>query len=76
MFEDRDKETFNKVSKILNKNVILPQNQSKYLYKKNVFTYWMNRNDLHWDKWSKEDKVHLGTELIHYCEKLNQVLIY
>ena len=72
MFEDKDKPLFQKVSKILNSGQGM-QKQSKYLYKKNVFTYWMNRNDLTWKRWSKKDKVHLGTELIHYCEVLNLV---
>ena len=40
-----------------------------------VFVYWMKRKGLksYTFKWSKEDKLHLGTELIHYCEKLGLV---
>ena len=72
MFEDKDKETYQKVSKILHSGQGM-QKDSKYLYKKNVFSYWMKRNELHWDRWSKEDKVHLGTELLYYCEKLNLI---
>ena len=74
-FQDKDKETFTKLSKKLNKATGVPQKKSKYLYKKNVFIYWMNRKDLVWEKWGKESKLHLGTELIHYCEKLGLIRV-
>ena len=74
-FQDKDRETFSKLSKKLNKGIGVPQKESKYLYKKNVFIYWMNRKELVWEKWDKESKLHLGTELIHYCEKLELIRV-
>jgi len=74
-FQDKDRETFTRLSKKLNKGIGLPQKKSKYLYKKNVFIYWMNRKELVWEKWDKESKLHIGTELIHYCEKLGLIRV-
>ena len=72
-FQDKDKETFQRVSKRLHSGKNVPMGKSKYLYKRNVFVYYMNKKDYVWKRWNKIDKVHLGTKMISYLEVLGLV---
>ena len=72
-FRDKDKETFDKISKRLHTGKNVPMTQSKYLYKRTVFVYYMKKKNYVWDAWNKIDKVHLGTKMISYLEVLGLV---
>ena len=72
MFKDQNKEKFNQVSKRLaEKNI--PQNENRYRYKQKVWTYMMNKNDLVFNDWGKEGRLHLGVKMIEYLEKLGLI---
>ena len=72
-FRDKDKGTFDKISKRLHSGKNVPMGKSKYLYKRNVFVYYMNKKDYVWNRWNKIDKVHLGTKMISYLEIIGLV---
>ena len=72
-FRDKDKTTFDKISKRLHSGKDVPMGKSKYLYKRNVFVYYMNKKNYVWNRWNKIDKVHLGTKMISYLEQLGLV---
>ena len=65
--------TFDKISKRLHSGRSVPMGKSKYLYKKNVFVYYMNKKNYVWNRWDKIEKVHLGTKMISYLEQLGLV---
>jgi len=72
IFKDEEKEKYNQVAKRLTgKNI--PQNANRYLYKRKVWTYCMNKHNLQFDDWSKENQLHLGVKIVSYCEKLGLV---
>ena len=72
IFKDEEKDKYNQVAKRLaGKNI--PQNANRYQYKRNVFTYCMNKHGLEFDDWGKEGRLHLGCKIISYCEKLGLV---
>ena len=72
-FRDKDKITFDKISKRLHSGKDVPMGKSKYLYKRNVFVYYMKKKNYVWNRWNKIDKVHLGTKMISYLEQLGLV---
>ena len=72
IFKDEEKEKYDQVAKRLTgKNI--PQNANRYQYKRNVWTYCMNKHKLEFDDWGKEGRLHLGCKLISYCERLGLV---
>ena len=72
IFKDEEKEKYNQVAKRLTgKNI--PQNANRYLYKRKVWTYCMNKHNLQFDDWSKENQLHLGVKIVSYCENLGLV---
>ena len=72
IFKDEEKEKYNQVAKRLTgKN--MPQNANRYLYKRKVWTYCMNKHNLQFDDWLKENQLHLGVKIVSYCEKLGLV---
>ena len=72
IFKDEEKDKYNQVAKRLTgKNI--PQNANRYLYKRKVWTYCMNKHNLQFDDWSKENQLHLGVKIVSYCEKLGLV---
>jgi DNA-directed RNA polymerase len=72
IFKDEEKEKYNQVAKRLTgKN--MPQNANRYLYKRKVWTYCMNKHNLQFDDWSKESQLHLGVKIVSLCEQLGLV---
>ena len=72
IFKDEEKEKYNQVAKRLTgKNI--PQNANRYLYKRKVWTYCLNKHNLQFDDWSKENQLHLGVKIVSYCENLGLV---
>ena len=72
IFKDEEKDKYNQVAKRLTgKNI--PQNANRYLYKRKVWTYCMNKHNLQFDDWSKENQLHLGVKIVSLCEKLGLV---
>ena len=72
MFKDRDKENYNRIYKRLaGKNI--PQKVNRYQYKHKVWTYMINKNQLEFDDWGKEGRLHLGVKMIGFLEKLGLV---
>ena len=72
MFKDQNKEKYNQVNKRLaGKNI--PQNANRYQYKHKVWTYMMNKNDLTFNDWGKEGRLHLGVKMIEYLSKLGLI---
>lgn len=73
LFEARHKDKYNWIKnvKLAEKNIA--QKKSRYKHKKNVWTYYMNKNNLEFDSWSKEDKLHLGMRMIYYCQTLGLI---
>ena len=72
IFKDEEKDKYNQIAKRLTgKNI--PQNANRYQYKRNVWTYCMNKHKLDFDDWSKDDRLHLGCKIIEYCERLGLV---
>jgi len=72
IFKDEEKKKYDQVAKrLIGKNI--PQNANRYQYKRNVWTYCMNKHKLEFDDWGKEGRLHLGCKLISYCEKLGLV---
>ena len=72
IFKDEEKDKYNQIAKRLTgKNI--PQNANRYQYKRNVWTYCMNKHKLNFDDWGKEDRLHLGCKIIEYCERLGLV---
>ncbi len=72
IFKDEEKKKYDQVAKrLIGKNI--PQNANRYQYKRNVWTYCMNKHKLEFDDWGKEGRLHLGCKLISYCERLGLV---
>ena len=72
IFKDEEKDRYNQVAKRLTgKN--MPQNANRYLYKRKVWTYCMNKHNLQFDDWSKENQLHLGVKIVSFCEQLGLV---
>jgi DNA-directed RNA polymerase len=72
IFKDEEKKKYDQVAKrLIGKNI--PQNANRYQYKRNVWTYCMNKHELEFDDWGKEGRLHLGCKLISYCEKLGLI---
>ena len=73
LFEDRQNDNYNWIKnvKLAEKNIA--QRKSRYRHKKNVWTYYMNKNNLEFDNWAKEDKVHIGARMLGYVEKLGLI---
>ena len=72
IFKDEEKDKYNQVARRLTgKNI--PQNANRYLYKRKVWTYCMNKHNLQFDDWSKENQLHLGCKIVSYCENLGLV---
>ena len=72
IFKDEEKDKYNQVAKRLTgKN--MPQNANRYLYKRKVWTYCMNKHNLQFDDWSKENQLHLGVKIVSFCEQLGLV---
>ena len=72
IFKDEEKDKYNQGAKRLTgKNI--PQNANRYLYKRKVWTYCMNKHKLQFDDWTKESQLHLGVKIVSYCERLNLV---
>ena len=72
IFKDEEKDKYNQVAKRLTgKNI--PQNANRYLYKRKVWTYCMNKHNLQFDDWSKENQLHLGVKIVSFCEQLGLV---
>jgi len=72
IFKDEEKDKYNQIAKRLTgKNI--PQNANRYLYKRKVWTYCMNKHKLQFDDWSKENQLHLGVKIVSYCEALGLV---
>ena len=72
IFKDEEKDKYNQVAKRLTgKNI--PQNANRYLYKRKVWTYCMNKHNLQFDDWSKENQLHLGVKIVSLCEQLGLV---
>jgi len=72
IFKDKEKDDYLQVAKrVEGRNI--PQNANRYQYKRNVWTYCMNKHELEFDDWGKEGRLHLGCKIISYCEKLGLV---
>ena len=72
IFKDEEKDKYNQIAKRLTgKNI--PQNANRYLHKRKVWTYCMNKHNLQFDDWSKENQLHLGVKIVAYCERLGLV---
>jgi DNA-directed RNA polymerase len=71
-FKDREKDKFNQISKRLSGRNI-PQNKNRYAYKHKVWTYCMNKHNLDFDNWSKDDRLHLGVKCLEYLERLGLI---
>ena len=72
IFKDEEKDRYNQVAKRLTgKN--MQQNANRYLYKRKVWTYCMNKHNLQFDDWSKENQLHLGVKIVSFCEQLGLV---
>ena len=72
IFKDEEKDKYNQIAKrLVGKNI--PQNANRYLYKRKVWTYCMNKHNLQFDDWSKEAQLHLGCKIVSYCEHLGLV---
>ena len=51
----------------------IPMTENKYVYKKNVWVYYMNKANLEFAKWDKVERVHLGTKCIELASILGLV---
>ena len=72
MFKDQNKDKYNQVNKRLaDKNI--PQGKHRYNYKSKVWVYMMNKNDLVFNDWGKEGRLHLGVKMIEYLSKLGLI---
>jgi len=72
MFKEQKRDQYNQVFKRLEgKNI--PQKANRWQYKKNVWVYCMNKHDLKFENWRKEDMLHLGAEMVHLVARLNLV---
>ena len=72
IFKDEEKDKYNQIARrLVDKNI--PQTSNKYRHKKKVWTYCMNKHNLQFDDWSKENQLHLGVKIVSYCEKLGLV---
>jgi len=67
-FMAKDKSLYSRVSQKLNSSKSIPQSENKYMYKKNVWVYFMNKNEMDFVKWNKTDKVHLGTKMVYFLK--------
>lgn len=72
LFHDVMPEKYNQVAKKLNSEGA-KLDKNKYRYKRNVWVYYMNKNNLDFDDWASPDKIHLGVKIIEYFEKLGLV---
>ena len=72
MFKDQAKDKYNQVNKwLVDKNI--PQTKNRYDNKRKVWTYMMNKNDLVFNDWGKEGRLHLGVKMIEYLSKLGLI---
>ena len=63
LFRDTKREEYNRVNKRLSgKNI--PQNANRYQYKHKVWVYCMNKHNLEFDDWTKEQRLHLGVKML------------
>ena len=72
LFKETNKVQFKKVENALNRRN-LPQNKKRYHHKERVWVYNMNKHNLDFKNWSKDDKIHLGAKCINYLELLGLV---
>jgi len=75
LFMSKDKPLYSRVSQKLNSSKSIPQSENKYMYKKNVWVYFMNKNNIDFFKWNKTDKVHLGTKMIYFLKIIGLINI-
>ena len=74
LFRDTKREEYNRVNKRLSgKNI--PQNANRYQYKHKVGVYCMNKHNLEFDDWTKEQRLHLGVKMLDYLAKLGLIKI-
>lgn len=74
LFKETNRKQYEQINKRLSgKNI--PQKTNRYLYKKNVWTYCMNKHNLMFDNWPKEHRLHLGVEMVHLCRLLGLVSV-
>jgi DNA-directed RNA polymerase len=57
LFQDNDSKTYSKTRHYL-------KSKNDYRYKKKVYVYAMNKEELTWGHWTKKDKVQLGMTLL------------
>ena len=74
LFRDQKKDEYIRVNKRLaGKNI--PQNANRYQYKHKVWVYCMNKHNLDFNDWTKEQRLHLGVKMVDYLAKLGLVKI-
>lgn len=73
LFKDQHRDKYNQVNKRLGNNSNHPQKTNRYAYKKNVWVYCMNKHDLRFDAWTKENILHLGVFMVYLCQQLGLV---
>ena len=72
-FQTKDNPTFTKIAKRMASSKSIPMTENKYVYKKNVWVYYMNKANLEFAKWDKVERVHLGTKCIELASILGLV---
>ncbi len=73
LFQTKDNPTFKKIAKRMASSKSIPMTENKYVYKKNVWVYYMNKANLEFAKWDKVERVHLGTKCIELASILGLV---
>ena len=48
---------------------------NRYQYKHKVWVYCMNKHNLEFDDWTKEQRLHLGVKMLDYLAKLGLIKI-
>lgn len=64
LFQNKDTKGFRQIAKRMSSSKSIPLTENKYVYKKNVWVYYMNKANLEFAKWDKIERVHLGTKCI------------
>ena len=73
LFQNKDTKGFRQIAKRMSSSKSIPLTENKYVYKKNVWVYYMNKANLEFAKWDKVERVHLGTKCIELASILGLV---
>lgn len=74
LFKEFNNKQYKQIAKRLQHYRDTGQKKSRYEHKLAVWNYFINKHGLIFDKWSKDERLHLGVKCLDYLNKLGLII--